>query len=319
MGAGVAALAMIFVASIWRLPTQQSEADHLSPTKPNLDARTKGDRKLSGDRKISDVHAEDHRKSNDDSGLKKGFLVATDGTVGVPARYHFEDVRRVQTGRNFEDWMARFPKADQEVLRQFDERYFGIYHGRTAQDIAWMAAHGYPLPEDLLAAQSVGTERLRKMAEKGNVKAAFLLKDRDLKTIAEMPAEENWMLDPELKHDFFITFDKVVTGAASPFKAFLSARGEHIFYHEPVDVDAGVIGALYWAYSLGDLGAQRRLTTFVNAADNPERRRFRSAMVGAASAVYGNLSKSMDQLPKAGCTDLIGVGPGYNPTGHAEQ
>lgn len=89
----------------------------------------------------------------------------------------------MQTGSDFDDWMAHFSEQDQKLLRAFDERFYGLYQGRDPNQIAWMAAHGYPMPEDVLAAQFVSTAALRAMAGQGNIKAALMPGDGGVRQI----------------------------------------------------------------------------------------------------------------------------------------
>lgn len=106
--------------------------------------------------------------------------LADDGTVAVPARFQLPGVKRVHTGSSFADWQAQFPADTQRLMAAFSKRYLGVYRVSSPAQVAWMAAHGYPMPEDLAAAQGMSDQDMLNLVKQGNVKAAFLLRGRDI-------------------------------------------------------------------------------------------------------------------------------------------
>lgn len=246
---------------------------------------------------------------------QKGYPIATDGSFAVPPRYQFAGVGRVQTADGFENWMAHFSAADQKILRAFDDRNHGVYRDRTAQSVAWMAAHGYPMPEDLLAAQAMSTDQLRQMAKNGDVKAAFILRDRDLTEFAWKIKHQGADIgsagndDPQFVSDDAI-LQPVFNAADSPYKAYMVARAAAV-EAVPTDRDAQVISALNWARSLGDLGASRIRDQFIRS--NPERMEIRK-VINSGSLATGSLFRdSLDKLRRDGCATAPNSLP-YNPT-----
>lgn len=217
--------------------------------------------------------------------------LADDGSAPVPLRYQFAGVERVQTGMDFENWMAQYSAVDQEIIRAFSEKYFGIYENRTSESIAWMAANGYLMPEDIIAAQAFSTEQLQQLANNGNDKAAFLLKDRYLNRLAEeMDASDLTFEDAAKRMELMGIEGGYLSGiyqSASPYKAYLTARIATIEATDPgsPQQSASILAALTWARNLGDLGADRLILDFVQS--DPDDRLIRSLLhLATDSASY---------------------------------
>lgn len=256
-------------------------------------------------------------------------VVASDGTAAVPSRYQIAGVKRVQTGRNFDDWMSYFSEQDQKVLRGFDKRFYGVYQGRNANQIAWMAAHGYPMPEDILAAEFIDTAALRKMAASGNIKAGFLLKDRELREIAKRMREQDKYYgqvlgsDPDLERDDLM-LDTMITGSASPYRAFMHAQGGAVLgTSDPESIDGRVIGSLYWAVLLGDRGAAAMIKSFVQSAPDGAARDHRRAVNSGASSLLNEFltrrgARARAGLPIDDCMQLFG-GNDFYPGEHSSD
>lgn len=240
-------------------------------------------------------------------------IVADDGTAGVPRRYQFAGVERVQTGRDFEDWMAHFSEADQKILRAFDKQFYGIYKNRTPDQIAWMAAKGHPMPEDVLAAQMMGTQALRDLSNQGNIKATFLLEGRELTEMAKaMKSEGKSYSDVVTGNkqwlDGHVTRHYKIMESDSPYRAFMIAREGTILKNDQSDaLDARVISALYFASILGDQAAYGLVQSFVNSAPNTQARQHRLAVSDGASSLYMQLSLQHTAVPPygVGCMKLF--------------
>lgn len=238
------------------------------------------------------VSGETHRGTPKTSYWRKLIhVVANDGTAAVPSRYQIAGVERVQTGRDFDDWMSHFSEQDQKILHGFDKRFYGVYQGRDADQIAWMAAHGYPMPEDNLAAKFIDTAKLRDLVKQGNLKAAFLLQDRELTEVSQRIATQGKSRlqvetdDPQLRADLYMLTKMTVT-SDSPYRAFMWARGEKVTpLVAPNSGDSTVIGALYWAMLLGDAGADQMLRSFIDSSPNASVRAHRQAVESGAAAL----------------------------------
>lgn len=89
----------------------------------------------------------------------------------------------VRTAANLDEWLAAFNAVERKKIFEFSGRHFGIYAVDSASQIAWMAAHGYRMPDDVLGAEKFSNADLRELANEGNEKAG-LLRERDLDEMA---------------------------------------------------------------------------------------------------------------------------------------
>lgn len=105
--------------------------------------------------------------------------MARDGTVTIPPRFRLPGVSGARSASNFRDWLAEYPPYQQAKISDFNKRHYGVYRVNSREQVAWMAENGYPMPEDVIAAESLSDAALLELAERGNDKAGFLLKERN--------------------------------------------------------------------------------------------------------------------------------------------
>ncbi|MGA7296726.1 MAG: hypothetical protein WBW92_04345 [Rhodanobacteraceae bacterium] len=251
---------------------------------------------------------------------RPAHVIADDGSAEIPQRYQFGGVTRVQTWRDFEDWMSRFSASDQVVLRGFDKQFFGVYRNRDPNQIAWMAGNGYPMPEDVLAAQSMSTVRLREAAAQGNIKAAFLLQSRELDQIAQRMGATSQTYGEVLQSDRQLADDlynirRQVMNSPSPYRGFLLARQESVQAEDQVGVD--VLAALYLARMLGDDGAEERIAWYIKTSPNSYVREHRQTANAALAALYVRLALlNAKGGPTGGPTVELGIPGDLYPRAH---
>lgn len=250
--------------------------------------------------------------------------VADDGTVAVPSRYQLPGVTRVHTGKSFADWQAQFPADTRRLMADFSKHYFGVYLVSSPAQVAWMAAHGYPMPEDLAAAQGMSDQGLLDLAQQGNVKAAFLLRSRDIREAMQQisqyrasgkSSQDFWTDDP-LAHTI-ATRDRVldpsITASDSGFKAFLDATDGPTTTTNQAAIEAQVIAGLDLANLLGD---RRSMWLLGNYVGNDPQRKAIVEGVSAAGNNYSNLLSKMGE-PGAGCLSPFSIAPMPNGDGPA--
>ena len=224
------------------------------------------------------------------------YSIEADRTALVPLRYRMPGVERVRTASNLQDWLAQFPADVQEKMTAFSKRNFGVYSIDSPQQIAWMAAHGYPLPEDLAAAEKLSNADLRELANQGNDKAGFLLRERNIDTLKAKFAEyaekglsrqRFWETDPnspsmeqEDKND-----RALMMKSWSPFKGYLQAQDSLLQQGDvngsPHDAEAKVMAGLALAGYLGDARADQFALAYVG--NDPVRQAIYTALQNAAS------------------------------------
>lgn len=231
------------------------------------------------------------------------YSVEADGMVEVPARYRMPGVARVHTAVNLQSWLEQFPLDVQEKMTEFNERNFGVYSIDSRQQIAWMAAHGYPLPEDLAAAEKLSNADLRELANRGNEKAGFLLRERNIDALKEKFAEyaakglsrqRFWESDPdgprleqENKND-----RALIAKSWSPFKGYMQAQDALLqdAGGSPHEADAKVMAGLALAEYLGDARADSLVLAY--AGTDPVRQAIYLALQNATSN-QGSIMKAM--------------------------
>jgi len=200
---------------------------------------------------------------------KKEYEIAGDGSTPIPAKFQLPGVARVRTAANFKEWIAQFPASEQEKIVAFNKRNFQVYNVNSVKQVAWMALYGYPMPEDIIAAQKFSNTDLREMAKSGNEKAGYLLRERNIEETAEKlsafhakegTAGQNfWEQDPDgprLAQENSADQHFLLNAWGSPFVGYLRAREEALIDDDPVFAQAKVIGGLLLANSLGDSRAE---------------------------------------------------------------
>lgn len=246
------------------------------------------------------------------------YRIGENGTFVVPAQHQFAGVRRVYTADSFDAWMAHYSAVDQKMIRAFNERNLGVYRDRTPQEIAWMAAHGYPMPEDLIVAQGMTTAKLQRLAKNGSTKAAFVLQNRVLTEISDKLTTQGYEYLGQVLTDYPQLYDAmdmasdIIEKSGSPYKAYVSARSALVRYREPQSRDKSILAALSWANVLGDHGARALIERFVHA--DPAREQIRRQLAGMAALMTGHFYDSLYRLSAAGCEGVVGARTGYNPT-----
>ena len=229
--------------------------------------------------------------------------ISVDGMVAVPIRFQLANVGRVRTAPSFQEWLAQFPLDQQAKISAFNEAHFGVYRVNSREQVAWMAANGYPMPEDLVAAERLSDRDLLKLANQGNDKAAFLLAERQNKDLVAFLAEGGNRstyydgMEGRSRIGEQMTIDRLVKQSNSPYKGYLQASegasGLHADEGQEV-TDVYVIAGLIWAEQLGDSRAGQFLRDY--ASGDPQR----MVILGTAAAVSLNNSVNMQFMAQSG-------------------
>lgn len=222
--------------------------------------------------------------------------VEADGTVLAPWKYQLPGVVKVRAAKNFKDWVAQFPASDQKLIVDFDKSHFSVYSTITSpEQVAWMAQHGYPMPEDILAAKNISDDELKQLAARGNDKAGFLLYERQA-TLARSKIDA-YVADGGTENDllrndtaFAIERSKInddlrtlYTSSESPYKGYVMAE-EAGMLRDPDARSAGIIAGLLWADTYGDSRAgSEAMHDFVQG--NPDLQRQKIAALSVISAL----------------------------------
>ncbi len=234
-----------------------------------------------------------------------GATISADGLAAVPVQFQLPGVSRVRTAPSFQEWLAQFPPDQQARISAFNKAHFGVYRVNSREQVAWMAANGYPMPEDIIAADGLADRDLLKLADQGNDKAAFLLAERQNKELVAFLAKGGnksayygGMAGPNRVYEQTTAIDRLVKQSNSPYKGYIQASKaiSGLYAGEGQDVtDAHVIAGLIWAEQLGDLRAGNFVTDYV--VENPTQR---GVILGTASIVSLNDSVDMTYMQHHG-------------------
>lgn len=229
--------------------------------------------------------------------------ISADGTAAVPARFQVANVSRVRTAPSFEEWIAQFPPDQRTRIVAFNKAHLGVYRVNSREQVAWMAENGYPMPEDIVAADRLADRDLLQLANQGNDKAAFLLAERQNDELVAFLAKGGTRsayfdgAEGRNKLDEKTTIDRLVRQSNSPYKGYVqvSEAISGLYAGEGQDVaDAHVIAGLIWAEQLGDTRAGNFVADY--AVGDPQR----MTILGTASIVAQNDYVDMNFMHRSG-------------------
>lgn len=239
--------------------------------------------------------------------------ITADGMAAVPMRLQLANVSRVRTARSFQEWLARFPTDQQAKITAFNKAHFGVYRVNSREQVAWMAANGYLMPEDIVAAERLSDRDLLKLAEQGNDKAAFVLAERQNKELVAFLAgggdKQTYYYGTGSGNRAAegMTIERLIKQSNSPYKGYLQANeavsGLYAGQGQGV-IDVRVIAGLEWAMHLGDLRAGQFMTDYVGG--DPQR----SMIADTAAVVSLNAAESMAFMERTGGQRAVAAGGG---------
>jgi len=99
-------------------------------------------------------------------------------SIAIPPKWQFAGVSSTRSGKNDFEWFSRYSPAELATIRKFNQLHPYAWNVHSPAEIAWMAQNGFPLPEDLFAADRMSDEDLRELAARAGGKAALLYYDR---------------------------------------------------------------------------------------------------------------------------------------------
>lgn len=170
---------------------------------------------------------------------------------------------------DFEELLTAYDSVAAATLEAFNARYAGAIAFRSAGEFAWMEEHGFPLPEEILAATEMPLAELRKLADGGDQGARFLYLDRTLQAVREL--RQSYLrsgISPDALRDIpeyadaliRVSYAKgLITGSDSPFAGYLMAEFSRAAFGDSYGYMAGLLHASH----MGDPRAYGKLRSFV--------------------------------------------------------
>ena len=177
----------------------------------------------------------------------------------IPSKYHFGGNTVVPIAEDDQSLLANYSPEEQRIIRAFYSGFGStglkgahvfdnVFSFKNQKQLAWLAANGYPLPDDILVAARMSTDELLSMAKQGNFKAKAMLLVREYQSLA-VTADQQVSTQAE-RYKELATFQEDVLSDGSPFAGYVWAA-EHIKKPIP-DGRAGVLAGYAFAETLGD-------------------------------------------------------------------
>ena len=181
--------------------------------------------------------------------------------LALPHDYALFPGLSVPAASSWEELLAGLSPEERELAQAFADLYPEAYQFRTLEQLEWMVANGYPMPEEIIAARQMPLEDLVNRAMSGNVKAGMLARDR---LLDELLAEAGDGSVPAYKNPRYLENDVAMNQIkrvesqrnCSPFTMYIAAR-----HFEGLDrLGSGTflmsLAAHNVLYSMGDLRVQ---------------------------------------------------------------
>ncbi len=177
---------------------------------------------------------------------------------------------------DFVELLTAYDSVSAAALEEFNARYADAIAFRTEGEFEWMKEHGFPLPEEILAAADMPLSDLRALADSGDPKAQFLYLDRTLQEVREL--RQSYFrsgMSPDSLKDIPEYGNALVraayaksflTDSDSPFAGYLMAEFSRAAFGNPYGYMAGLLHASH----LGDPRAYGKLRAFVHQNDISE-------------------------------------------------
>ena len=182
--------------------------------------------------------------------------------------------------RNYEELWAQLDPGEQDTISAFSARYSDGLRFYNNGQLQWMQRHGYPMPEDILAAEKLDDEELSKLAANGNARALALLVDRLISQSATLGQDLLAQgIDPFADQDFFLVTLDLMNGLQSlyrsgtPFAGYMDARSQMEVYgiktpeSEYGEIVKIALKGLAYAVGRGDHLARNRALWLADEAD----------------------------------------------------
>ena len=192
--------------------------------------------------------------------------LAIDGTVAIPPKHRIPSVEKAHVAGSFSEWIKFFSPPDQTKIRAFADRYYGVFEIDSPQQVVWMAQAGYPMPEDLVAAEKMSDQELDQLAKEGNAKAEMLLHDRQLdRALDKLKGLDPNSADAAAVRQEARLDSMFLLNADTPFKGYVEAADALVLEPEPERRKAAIISGLIRAATLGDSRAMAVLSDYSDA------------------------------------------------------
>lgn len=181
--------------------------------------------------------------------------------VIIPEDFRIGEVSRIALVDNLDQLLAALPQSDRELVENYLESYpHRMLSFDSSRQLEWLIKSGFPMPEEIVAADGMSEDQLRDLAIVGNPKAASFYLERKF---SELQSEmDRSRADPMDFGDsrLYSELTGVVSSAmrsGTPFAGYMWGR---LHENNPIgDGPAHVLAGLEWARDMGDWRARAAL------------------------------------------------------------
>jgi hypothetical protein len=222
----------------------------------------------------------------------------------IPLKWRFAGITQYQSGNDTESWLAQFADHHDLIVR-FNQRYPYAWNVSSPEEIAWLAKNGFPMPEDVIAADAMSDNDLRREADAGSSKALMLYYERLSSELLAAGREEmnkgastyevmQRVAEAMPQTEFEVgRLSSLVRGMDTPFFGYVEANRPFLDDNQTVR-EENLAAGLALAFARGD---DRAANAVLGAAAN--------GMLSdeQASIAYRVMATMRDYYPVAGACD----------------
>jgi hypothetical protein len=133
-----------------------------------------------------------------------------------------------EAAKNFQEQWARLDADGYTVVSDFSNRYSDALQFYSDEQRLWMRQHGYPTPDEILAAANFTTDELRQLSATGNGPVTAMLLDRLISNAAGLGKQLlSEGTDPFMDSDFVPLLRDIMHylpklyGSGTPFAGYV--------------------------------------------------------------------------------------------------
>lgn len=146
--------------------------------------------------------------------------------IVLPANFALPGLSKLPAANSWDEALSRLSEADRGYVAQKNSQYFDTLRFADTQTQRRLAAQGFPMPEEWLAARAMSDAELERLADGGNRKARIMLIDRAIELAAPILRERGFDLKSD-ERALFTRFNLASAQATvllnetrSPFAAY---------------------------------------------------------------------------------------------------
>lgn len=216
--------------------------------------------------------------------------VTTDHEISIPKKFQLKSVNVPANFKTDEDLRNSFDGSDRLVMDEFYGKFdLNAVAFNKPEQYEWLVKNGYPMPQDVVAAQRMSIDELGSLVDQGNVKASYFYLMREI-----YAKDSGSVLDRLNKTGYdsawsqrLVNAEKTIWASGSPFVGYMLAARAVKDGNSPESVYAG--------YALASVLGDARATNALAGKRDVDLRAFVS-----------NLGVNMDMMRLANPNVFVG-------------